>query len=133
MELPTFDDVRGAADRLAGHARRTPVLIQTRLDDEVSAEIYLKCENFQRIGAFKFRGAWNAISQLDPEARNCGVVTHSSGNHGQAVALTGQLLGIQTTVVMPQDAPVRKREATERYGATVVDYEIGRASCRERV
>jgi len=105
MELPTFDDVRGAADRLAGHARRTPVLIQTRLDDEVSAEIYLKCENFQRIGAFKFRGAWNAISQLDPEARNRGVVTHSSGNHGQAVALTGQLLGIQTTVVMPQDAP----------------------------
>ena len=123
MELPTFDDVRGAADRLAGHARRTPVLIQTRLDDEVSAEIYLKCENFQRIGAFKFRGAWNAISQLDPEARNRGVVTHSSGNHGQAVALTGQLLGIQTTVVMPQDAPVRKREATERYGATVVDYD----------
>ena len=123
MELPTFDDVKDAADRLAGHAHRTPVLTQTRLDDDVGAEIHLKCENFQRIGAFKFRGAWNAMCQLDQEARGRGVVTHSSGNHGQAVALSGQLLGIKTTVVMPQNAPVRKRAATERYGATVVDYD----------
>ena len=87
MELPTFDDVKDAADRLAGHAHRTPVLTQTRLDDDVGAEIHLKCENFQRIGAFKFRGAWNAMCRLDDEARGRGVVTHSSGNHGQAVAL----------------------------------------------
>ena len=123
MELPTCDDVKDAADRLAGHAHRTPVLTQPRLDDDVGAEIHLKCENFQRIGAFKFRGAWNAMCRLDHEARARGVVTHSSGNHGQAVALSGQLLGIQTTVVMPQNAPVRKRAATERYGATVVDYD----------
>ncbi len=123
MRPPTFDDVKDAADRLAGHAHRTPVLTQTRLDDDVGAEIHLKCENFQRIGAFKFRGAWNAMCRLDDEARGRGVVTHSSGNHGQAVALSGQLLGIKTTVVMPQNAPVRKRAATERYGATVVDYD----------
>ena len=96
MKLPTFDDVKDAADRLAGHAHRTPVLTQTRLDNDVAAEIHLKCENFQRIGAFKFRGAWNAMCRLDDEARGRGVVTHSSGNHGQAVALSGQLLGIKT-------------------------------------
>lgn len=93
------------------------------LDRRVGAEVLLKCENFQRAGAFKFRGAFNAISQLSDAQREGGVLTYSSGNHGQAVALVGQLLGVRTTVVMPSDAPATKRVATEEYRASVVEYD----------
>jgi len=93
------------------------------LNGSVEAEVFLKCENFQRAGAFKFRGAFNAISQLTGEQREGGIITHSSGNHAQAVALVGRLLGIRTTVVMPDNAPRVKRAATEAYGATVIEYD----------
>lgn len=122
-DLPDFSDVTAAAERLKEHALRTPVLGNTLLDEHIDGKAFLKCENFQRIGAFKFRGAWNAISQLTEDQRSRGVITHSSGNHGQAVALSGRLLGISTTVVMPRDAPLRKRAATESHGATIIDYD----------
>jgi threonine dehydratase len=93
------------------------------LNQKVGADVFLKCENYQRVGAFKFRGAYNAMSQLSDKQRKRGVITHSSGNHAQAVALVGRLLGIQTTVVMPNDAPVIKRNATEAYGAAIIEYD----------
>jgi threonine dehydratase len=117
-----FDLVKDAQARLKGQAHVTPVMTSQTLNRIAGAEVYLKCENFQRMGAFKFRGAYNAMSQLTEEQKKCGVITHSSGNHAQAVALVGRLLGIQTTVVMPDNAPAVKRIATEQYGATVVDY-----------
>ena len=117
------DDVRRAAERLAPWAHVTPVLTSRTLDARVGGNVYLKCENFQRVGAFKFRGAMNALLLLDEAERRRGVVTHSSGNHAQAVALAGQLLGIPATVVMPRNAPAVKRAATEGYGATVVPCE----------
>jgi threonine dehydratase len=120
MEL--FDLVRSAQLRIEGHAHVTPVMTSQTLNRIAGAEVFLKCENFQRMGAFKFRGAFNAMSQLTDEHKKNGVVTHSSGNHAQAVALVGRLLGIQTTVVMPDNAPAVKRTATEQYGATVIDY-----------
>lgn len=115
-----IDDVRAAASRLAGHAHRTPVIRSRSLDARVGAQVYLKCESFQRAGAFKFRGAWNALSQLAPEAARRGVITFSSGNHGQACALAGRLLEIPVTVVMPANAPLVKREAVAAYGARTV-------------
>ncbi len=118
-----FAMVTDAADRLSGAANVTPVMTSRTLNDCLGGEIFLKCENFQRIGAFKFRGAYNAMSRLSPEERARGVLTFSSGNHAQAVALTGRLLGIDTTVVMPQDAPAIKREATSAYGAKVILYD----------
>ena len=118
-----FERIRGAGERLNGMANVTPVMTSRTLNRLVGAEVYLKCENYQRIGAFKFRGAFNAISQLSDEEKKKGVMTYSSGNHAQAVALVGSLLGIQTTVVMPNDAPKTKRVATEEYGATVIDYD----------
>ncbi len=124
-----FEEVQEAAKRLDGVAHRTPVMTSQTLNDTIGAEIFLKCENFQRVGAFKFRGAYNAISQLTPEERERGVLAYSSGNHAQGVALAGKLLGVPTTIVMPQDAPVTKLAATRGYGATVVEYdrkEIGR-------
>jgi threonine dehydratase len=93
------------------------------LDAQTGRQIFLKCENYQRVGAFKFRGAYNAISQLSPEQRSAGVITHSSGNHAQGVALAAKLLGVEAVVVMPHDAPKSKREATEDYGATIVPCE----------
>ena len=123
-ESVNFKAVREAARRLEGQAHVTPVLTSRTLDRRVGAAVYLKCENFQRTGAFKFRGAYNAISCLSPEARRRGVVTFSSGNHGQAVALVGRLLGAPVTVVMPDDAPAIKRAATEGYGARVVTYDL---------
>lgn len=121
MEL--FDLVKAAQKRIKGHAHVTPVMTSQTLNDITGAQIFLKCENFQRMGAFKFRGAYNAMSQLTAEQKKCGVITYSSGNHAQAVALVGRLLGIRTVVVMPNNAPVIKREATEAYGATVVGYD----------
>ena len=122
MKDVIFADVVSAHDRLHNIAHRTPVITSRTLDERTGAQVYLKCENFQRIGAFKFRGAYNAISRLTDDQKNCGVITYSSGNHAQAVALVGQLLGIKTTIVMPQNAPATKRIATADYGATIVFY-----------
>lgn len=117
-----FEQIQAASKRLKGQANHTPVMTSRTLNEQLGAEIYLKCENFQRGGAFKFRGAYNAISQLPPEAQACGIITYSSGNHAQAVALVCKLLGIPATIVMPSNAPQSKRNATEGYGAKVVAY-----------
>jgi len=119
----TYDDVVTAASRLNGRAHRTPVVTSQTVDGRVGASVFFKCENLQRAGAFKFRGAYNALSRLSPEQRRRGVLTYSSGNHAQAVALAGRLLGIPTTIVMPQDAPAVKLEATRGYGGEVVTYD----------
>ncbi len=118
-----LDQVKAARERLRGHARHTPVMTSRTLDARVGARVFLKCENFQRVGAFKFRGAYNTVSQLSPEDKARGVITYSSGNHAQAVALVGRLLGVRATVVMPHNAPATKRAATEGYGATVIEYD----------
>ena len=120
---PSFADVEAAARRLAGVAHRTPVVTSHMLDDALGAHVVLKAESLQRMGAFKFRGAYNAISQLSSDERADGVITASSGNHAQAVALAASLLGARATILMPADAPVSKRAATEGYGATVVEYD----------
>jgi threonine dehydratase len=121
--LPTADDVRAAAARLDGVANRTPVVTSRTLDAMTGATVFLKCESFQRGGAFKFRGAYNAVSKLSDQERSRGVLTYSSGNHAQAVALTGRLLGVKTVVVMPADAPGPKIDGTRGYGAEVVLYD----------
>jgi threo-3-hydroxy-L-aspartate ammonia-lyase len=121
--LPRLDDVLAAAGRLRGVAHRTPVLTSRRLDTQFGASLYFKCENLQRAGAFKFRGAYNALSQLDEAQRRRGVTAYSSGNHAQAVAYAASLLGIPATIVMPTDAPAIKRAATEGYGARVIAYD----------
>ena len=123
--LPSYQDVEAAARRLAGVAHRTPVLTSRTANQQTGAQVYFKCENFQRIGAFKFRGAYNALAQLSDEQKKRGVIAYSSGNHAQAVALAGQLLGIKTTIVMPNDAPAIKIAATRGYGAEVVLYVFG--------
>ncbi|MBL8116503.1 MAG: pyridoxal-phosphate dependent enzyme, partial [Anaerolineae bacterium] len=117
-----FADIQAAAQRLDGVAHRTPVITSRTLNEAVGAEVFLKCENLQRMGAFKFRGAYNAMSQLSPAERQRGVISYSSGNHAQAIALCGQLLGVRTIIVMPDNAPQTKRAATEGYGAQVVAY-----------
>ncbi|GHH01014.1 threo-3-hydroxy-L-aspartate ammonia-lyase [Streptomyces lanatus] len=119
----TLDDVRHAAARLKGVAHRTPVLRSRTLDERVGAEVFLKCENFQRVGAFKFRGAYNAASRLTPEQLRRGIAAYSSGNHAQAVALAARELGTTAVIVMPEDAPPSKRAATEGYGAEIVTYD----------
>ena len=119
----TIQDVFAAADRLKGVARETPVHTSATLDARTGAAVFLKCETFQRAGAFKFRGAYNALAQLDAEQKKAGVLTYSSGNHAQAVALAGRLLGVKTTVVMPANAPRVKAAATRGYGAEVVEYD----------
>jgi threonine dehydratase len=121
--LPTFEDVRAAASRLRGVAHRTPVLTSRTLDERAGAQIFLKCENFQRGGAFKFRGAYNRLAQLDDDERARGVVAFSSGNHAQGVALAARLLGVPATIVMPRDAPAGKVAATRGYGAEVILYD----------
>ncbi|OYY51531.1 MAG: serine dehydratase, partial [Polaromonas sp. 24-62-144] len=123
MTLPTFDDVTAAASRLAGHAHRTPVLQSRTVNDTLQASVFFKCENFQRMGAFKFRGAFNALSRFDAAQRKAGVVTFSSGNHAQAVALSARLLGMPAVILMPLDAPSAKMQATRGYGAEVVTYD----------
>ena len=122
-QLPTFPDVLAAHKRLAGHALRTPTLSSPAINQHLDMSLFFKCENLQRVGAFKFRGAWNAMSQLTESARQKGVVTHSSGNHAQAIALCGKLLDIPTTIVMPNNAPRLKRNATAAHGATIIDYD----------
>ena len=121
--LPTYDDVVQAASRIAGVANRTPVLTSRTVDEAFGAQVFFKCENMQRMGAFKFRGAYNALMKFSPEQRRAGVVAFSSGNHAQAIALSAKLLGIPATIVMPQDAPAAKVAATRGYGGNVVMYD----------
>ncbi|MBN3790087.1 threo-3-hydroxy-L-aspartate ammonia-lyase [Burkholderia sp. Ac-20353] len=140
LPAPTFDDVIDAAARLDGAAHRTPVLTSRTADARTGASLFFKCENFQRMGAFKFRGAYNAIAHFDAEQRNAGVITYSSGNHAQAIALAAKLAGIRATIVMPHDAPAAKVEATRGYGGEVITYdrytenreEIGARLAQER-
>jgi threonine ammonia-lyase medium form len=122
MEV-TYADVAAAHERIKPFAKRTPVLTSATIDALTGAKVHFKCENFQRMGAFKFRGAYNALAQLSDEQKRKGVVAFSSGNHAQAVALAGKLLGIRATIVMPTDAPRVKLEATRGYGAEVVLYD----------
>ena len=123
--MVSFADIAAAHERLKGHAKRTPVLTSATVDALTGARVFFKGENFQRMGAFKFRGAYNALSQLGPEERKRGVLAFSSGNHAQAVALAGRLLEIRTTIVMPADAPKVKLEATRGYGGEVILYQKG--------
>ena len=123
LPLPTYDDVVQAAGRIAGVANRTPVLTSRTVDEAFGAQVFFKCENMQRMGAFKFRGAYNALMKFSPEQRRAGVVAFSSGNHAQAIALSAKLLGIPATIVMPQDAPAAKVAATRGYGGNVVLYD----------
>jgi threonine dehydratase len=136
----TLDDVRDAARRIEGVAHRTPVLRSRTLDALAGAEVHVKCENFQRIGAFKFRGAYHAASRLSAGELARGIAAYSSGNHAQAVALAARELGTRAVILMPEDTPRSKREATEGYGAEVVTYDrytgdrvaLGRALAEER-
>ncbi|HEY7386567.1 MAG TPA: threo-3-hydroxy-L-aspartate ammonia-lyase [Beijerinckiaceae bacterium] len=123
VRVPTFADVRAAAQRIKGIAHRTPVLTSRTADARTGASLFFKCENLQRVGAFKFRGAYNAIANLDEAQRRRGVITFSSGNHAQAMALAGQLQGVRVTVIMPHDAPAMKVAATRGYGGEVVFYD----------
>src|SRR5207249_4893900 len=140
LTLPTYADVDDAARQIAGVANHTPVVTSRTVDARTGARVFFKCENLQRAGAFKFRGAYNALSRLAAAERQRGVVTFSSGNHAQAIALAGQLLGIPRVIVMPSDAPAVKRIATEGYGGSVVLYdrdredreEIGRQLAHDR-
>ena len=118
-----YEDVKAAAERLRGVAHRTPVATSRTLDARTGGRLFLKCENLQRAGAFKFRGAYNAIAKLTPSERARGILTYSSGNHAQAIALASRLLGAKATIVMPENAPAAKRRATEGYGARVVSYD----------
>jgi threonine dehydratase len=140
IDLPTYADVESAAARIAGVAHRTPVVTSRSVDQRTGTRVFFKCENLQRAGAFKFRGAYNALSRLTADERRRGVLAFSSGNHAQAVALAGQILDIPRIIVMPIDAPAVKRAATEAYGAVIVPYdrerddreEIGRRIASER-
>lgn len=122
LTLPTYQDVEAAAQRLVGQANRTPVITSRTVDSLFDAQIFFKCENLQRVGAFKFRGAFNALAKFDEQQRKHGVVAFSSGNHAQGIALAARLLGIPATIVMPHDAPPAKIAATREYGANVVIY-----------
>ena len=138
--LPTFADVESAAQQLSGVAHRTPALTSRSVNTRTGAQVFFKCENLQRAGVFKFRGAYNALSRLSTDERRRGVVTFSSGNHAQAIALAGQVLDVPRVIVMPSDAPAVKRSATEGYGGEVVLYDrdrenreaIGQRLSRER-
>ncbi len=128
----TFEDVHAAAARIAGAAHRTLVATSRLLDEACGGNrMYLKCENLQRGGAFKFRGAYNAVSQLTPDEKDRGIITYSSGNHAQALALVSQLLGVRAVIVMPQTAPQMKLDATRAYGAEVVLYDPATGSREE--
>jgi threonine dehydratase len=139
-DIVTFADIEAAHRRLAGIANRTPVMTSRTANELVKSQVLFKCENFQRMGAFKFRGAYNALSQLSEQQKQQGVLTFSSGNHAQAIALSGKLLGIPATIVMPKDAPAVKLAATRGYGAEVLLYdraemtreELAAQLCQER-
>jgi len=121
----TYADIAAAHERIKPHAVRTPVLSSAAIDAATGASVFFKCENLQNMGAFKFRGAFNALSQLGPDERRSGVIAFSSGNHAQAVALAGKMLGIKAVIVMPADAPKVKLEGTRSYGAEVITYQAG--------
>lgn len=123
-----YKDIVEAVKRLDGVASRTPVLTSRTLNDRIHNEVFVKCENFQRAGAFKFRGAYNALAQLSDDEKERGVVTYSSGNHAQAMALAGLMLGVPVTVVMPEDAPPVKVQATRDYGARILFYDRRKTS-----
>jgi threonine dehydratase len=135
-----YRDIEQAAARIAGAAHRTPVLTSRTADALAGAKLFFKCENFQRMGAFKFRGAFNAIARFDDLQRRAGVLTYSSGNHAQAIALSASIAGIRSTILMPHDAPALKMQATRGYGGEVIVYdrykenreEIGRRLAEER-
>ncbi|MGX5201235.1 pyridoxal-phosphate dependent enzyme [Aliikangiella sp. IMCC44632] len=118
-----FEQIKAAANRIQGFAKVTPVLSSSSLNKRLGCRVWFKCENFQKVGAFKFRGAFNSIAQLSEQQKARGVIAYSSGNHAQAIACVGQLLGVKTTIVMPANAPSIKLAATKAYGATVVEYD----------
>lgn len=122
LSIPTYKDVAEAHQRILPYLNKTPVLTSRTINELTGAQFYFKCENFQRMGAFKFRGAMNALSQFNDQQRKNGVVTFSSGNHAQAIALSAKLLGIPATIIMPEDAPKAKMEATKGYGGRVITY-----------
>jgi threonine dehydratase len=138
--MSEYRDIEAAAERIKGVAHRTPVLTSRTADAQSGAQLFFKCENFQRMGAFKFRGAYNAIARFSEQQRQAGVLTYSSGNHAQAIALSASLTGIRSTIIMPHDAPELKVQATKGYGGEVIIYdryredreEIGRRLARER-
>jgi threo-3-hydroxy-L-aspartate ammonia-lyase len=123
--MVNYDDIAAAHERIKPQARRTPVMTSRQVDEITGASVFFKCENLQRMGAFKFRGAYNALSLLSPDEKRRGVLAFSSGNHAQAVALAGKLLQVKTTIVMPEDAPRVKLEATRGYGGEIVTYGKG--------
>jgi threonine dehydratase len=133
--MVSFDDIAAAHERIKPQARRTPFMTSRQVDQLTGAKVFFKCENLQRMGAFKFRGAYNALSRLTPDEKQRGVLAFSSGNHAQAVALAGKLLAIKTTIVMPENAPRVKLDATRGYGAEVILYGKGenRESLSERL
>jgi threo-3-hydroxy-L-aspartate ammonia-lyase len=119
----TYEKILAASDRLKGVANKTPVFTSTTLNKLVDAEVFLKCESFQKVGAFKFRGAYNAVSQLSNKQKSNGVITYSSGNHAQAIALACKMFNVKSVIVMPNNAPAIKREATKNYGAKIIEYD----------
>ncbi|WP_408462567.1 threo-3-hydroxy-L-aspartate ammonia-lyase [Paraburkholderia fungorum] len=139
LQIPTYTDVAAAAERIKGQVHRTAVVTSRIVDEEIGAKVFFKCECLQRAGAFKFRGAFSALSKLDERQRRNGVVAYSSGNHAQAIALSSFVLGIPATIVMPHDAPAAKLAATKGYGGKVILYDrytedreaIGRALAEE--
>ncbi|MES2129867.1 MAG: threo-3-hydroxy-L-aspartate ammonia-lyase [Pseudomonadota bacterium] len=140
MTEMNYAEIERAAERIKGVAHRTPVLTSRTADAATGAQLFFKCENFQRMGAFKFRGAYNAIAKFSDEQRRAGVLTYSSGNHAQAIALSASLVGIRSAIIMPHDAPALKVQATRGYGGEVITYdrykedreEIGRRLAKER-
>ena len=123
LSFPTYADIEAAAERLSGNAHRTPVLTSATVNQRTKSQVFFKCENFQRTGSFKFRGAFNALSQLSADQKKRGVIAFSSGNHAQAMARSGKVLGIPVTIVMPNDAPAVKQAATREYGAEIIFYD----------
>jgi threonine dehydratase len=123
LALPTYEDVAAAAQRIEGVTHRTPVLRSSTIDARLGAQLFFKCENFQRMGAFKFRGGYNALARFTPEQRRRGAIAFSSGNHAQAIALAAKLLQMPAVIVMPHDAPAAKLAATRGYGAEVIVYD----------
>jgi threonine dehydratase len=117
VQAISYSDIEAAAQAIAGVAHRTPVMSSRQVNEGLGAQVFFKCENFQRVGAFKFRGAYNALSRFDAAQRRRGAIAFSSGNHAQAVAHAAQLLGMPAVIVMPQDAPATKLAATRGYGA----------------
>ena len=129
MTFPvSYSKIEEATQQLEGYAFKTPVLTSRTVNEITQAEVFFKCENFQRTGSFKFRGAFNALSKLSPEQKQQGILTYSSGNHAQAIALAGQILKIPTTIIMPLDAPTVKQEATRNYGAEIIFYDRSKTS-----